>query len=114
MSSVGNNIKVATSTLGTGSSLQLGSAANGCQGFAAGGIHDGAVVQYELVEGVAWERNQGTYSVGDQTVTRGTPSESSNGGAQISLNGGGSVAIVFTAEQFRSIDTDRWFFMGRG
>jgi hypothetical protein len=111
MTTFGNNAKMNTSTTGSSSSsLALSGASQGCQSFAAAGVHDGAVVQYELVEGIAWERNQGVYSASGPSIARGTPSESSNGGAQISLSGGGTVAIVFTAEQAREIESRHWFF----
>jgi hypothetical protein len=97
--------KVATATTGTGT-LTLGAADPFAQSFTAAGLSNGDVIEYLVEEGTAWEIGLGTYNAG--TLTRGLKSSST--GSLLSLAGGATVSIVPTANTFKSIEADRWYF----
>jgi hypothetical protein len=98
---LGNRIKVSTSTTGTGT-ITLGSAENGFQTFAAGGISNGDTVRYVIEDGANFEIGTGTYTASGTTLTRSV-TESSNADAAINLSGG---AIVIVANTTADIVTD--------
>lgn len=85
-----NRAKMTTATTGTGT-LALGSAVDGFQSFAAAGVVSGDTVRYVIEEGDAWEIGTGSYTAAGPSLTR-SPTESSAGGAAITLAG---EAIVF-------------------
>lgn len=85
-----NRAKMTTATTGTGT-ITLGSASTGYQSFATAGVVDADVVRYVIEDGAAWEIGTGTYTASGITLSR-TPSQSSSGGAAISLSG---TAVVF-------------------
>ena len=94
-----NRAKMATATTGTGT-LALGSAVDGFQSFAAAGVASGDTVRYVIEEGNAWEIGTGIFfNAGTQTLTR-NPSQSSSGGAAISLGGSAVVYVTATADDF--------------
>lgn len=87
-----NRAKMTTATTGTGT-ITLGSAVSGYQTFAAAGVANTNVVRYVIEDGANWEIGSGTYTSSGTTLTR-TPTESSSGGAAITLTGAASVFIT--------------------
>ena len=90
-----NRAKVNTATAGTGT-ITLGTAVDGYQTFAAAGVTNGDVVRYVIEDGAGWEIGTGTYTATGSTLTR-TVSESSNGGAAISLGGDATIFVGLLA-----------------
>jgi hypothetical protein len=94
-----NRVKVNTSTTGTGT-ITLGSAVQGFQTFADGGIVNNDSVRYTIVDGDDWEVGTGTYTSTGTTLSR-TLIESSTGSL---LNLSGSDVQVFIT--MASIDVE--------
>lgn len=107
---VGNRIKVASSSTGTGN-ITLGSAENGFQTFAAGGISNNDVVRYVITEGSSWEIGKGTYLTSGPTLVRtsGNLLESSTGAL---LNLGGSATVFVSLADVDVMQTDGGTFTG--
>jgi hypothetical protein len=88
-----NRAKMTTATTGTGAATALGSAVDSFQTFAAAGVTDGVTVPYGLEQGdTDWEVGTGVYTAAGTVFTR-TPTESSNAGGRVNLDG---TAVVFS------------------
>ena len=87
-----NRAKMTTATTGTGT-ITLGVAVSGYQSFAAAGVTNSQVVRYVVEDGANWEIGTGTYTSSGTTLSR-TPTQSSSGGAAISLSGAAFVFIT--------------------
>jgi len=94
-----NRVKVNTSTTGTGT-ITLGSAVQGFQTFADGGIVNNDSVRYTIVDDNDWEVGTGTYTSTGTTLSR-TLIESSTGSL---LNLSGNDVQVFIT--MASIDVE--------
>ena len=94
-----NRVKVNTSTTGTGT-ITLGSAVQGFQTFADGGIVNNDSVRYTILDGNDWEVGTGTYTSTGTTLSR-TLIESSTG-SLIDLSGSGVEVFITMA----SIDVE--------
>jgi hypothetical protein len=107
---VGNRIKVASSSTGTGN-ITLGSAEDGYQTFAAGGISNNDVVRYVITEGSAWEIGKGTYLTSGPSLVRtsGNLLESSTGSL---LDLGGSATVFVSLADVDVMQTDGGTFSG--
>ena len=92
---LGNRIKVSTSTTGTGT-ITLGSAETGYQTFANGGISDGDEVRFVIEDGTAFEISKGTYTHSGTTLSR-TLLESTTG-ALLNLSGDAKVFVTAAAD----------------
>lgn len=107
---VGNRIKVASSSTGTGN-ITLGSAEDGYQTFASGGISNNDVVRYVITEGSSWEIGKGTYLTSGPTLVRtsGNLLESSTGSL---LDLGGSATVFVSLADVDVMQTDGGTFSG--
>lgn len=107
MVTLANRVKVSTATTGTGT-ITLGSAADGFQTFASGGVSNGQTVRYTIEdENGGWEVGFGVYSSTGPTLTR-VPSESSNGDAAINLSGSAKVFVTAAAADLQhAVDMDQ-------
>jgi|DEB0MinimDraft_10_1074344.scaffolds.fasta_scaffold09910_4 hypothetical protein len=107
---VGNRIKVASSDTGTGN-ITLGSAEDGYQTFADGGISNNDVVRYVITEGSSWEIGKGTYLTSGPTLVRtsGNLLESSTGSL---LNLSGSATVFVSLADVDVMQTDGGTFTG--
>lgn len=107
---VGNRIKVASSSTGTGN-ITLGSAEDGFQTFADGGISNNDVVRYVITEGSSFEIGKGTYLTSGPTLVRtsGNLLESSTGSL---LDLGGSATVFVSLADVDVMQTDGGTFTG--
>ena len=92
---LGNRIKCATATTGTGT-ITIGNAEDGFQTFSSGGISDGDVVRYSIEDGNAFEIGNGTFTSSGNTLSR-TLLESSTG-SLLDLSGDSVVFVTPATE----------------
>ena len=81
-----NLVRVYTTTVGTGQ-LTLGSAVPGHLTFSEGGVQNGDVISYSIIDGYNVEVGRGTYNAVLNVLSRDTVLNSTNSGAKISLGG---------------------------
>jgi hypothetical protein len=126
-----DRVKVATTTVGTGT-ITLGAAERSATfgdflSFAEAGVPDGALVSYWILEGNLWAKGEGVYTASGATLARDANEVSWNGSAQASaklaLAGAAKVFItpraadimpyrsitVSTANPTGGADGDIWF-----
>jgi len=89
-------MKVASGGAGT---LTLGTACDGYQTFAAGGVADQNKLRYTITDGNDWEIGVGTYTASGTTLAR-APTESSNSGNAITCGSGAEIFVTMAAEDF--------------
>ena len=89
-------MKVASGGAGT---LTLGTACDGYQTFAAGGVTDQDKLRYTITDGNDWEIGVGTYTASGTTLAR-APTESSNSGNAITCGSGAEIFVTMAAEDF--------------
>ena len=89
-------MKVASGGAGT---LTLGTACDGYQTFAAGGVTDQDKLRYTIIDGNDWEIGVGTYTASGTTLAR-APTESSNSGNAITCGSGAEIFVTMAAEDF--------------
>ena len=89
-------MKVASGGAGT---LTLGTACDGYQTFAAGGVTDQDKLRYTITDGNDWEIGVGTYTASGTTLARAV-TESSNSGNAITCSSEAEIFVTMSAEDF--------------
>ena len=103
MSTLGDRIKVSTSTTGTGT-ITLGSPEDGFYDFSEGGISDGDTVRSVIENGNNFEIGTGVYTASGTTLTRNAEQTLVSGTAgttsEITLSGTSTVFITAATRNF--------------
>jgi len=95
-----DRVKVSTSSTGTGT-ISLGSAVDGFQTFAQGGILNGNSVRYTITNGDSWEVGTGVYASSGTQMTRSY--ESSSTGSLLNLSGTSEVFITVASADINNL-----------
>jgi|11BtaG_2_1085332.scaffolds.fasta_scaffold00103_46 hypothetical protein len=95
-----DRVKVSTSSTGTGT-ISLGSAVDGFQTFAQGGILNGNSVRYTITNGDSWEVGTGVYASSGNSMTRSY--ESSSTGSLLNLSGTSEVFITVASADINNL-----------
>lgn len=101
MAKLANLVRVATSTVGTGTAT-LGAAVSGFLSFAQGGVSNGDTVSYSIIDGANREAGVGTYNSAAGTLTR-TVRNSTNGNAAIALSGAAQIILTPLVEDLANL-----------
>jgi fibronectin-binding autotransporter adhesin len=99
---LGNRIKMTVMSAAGTADVQVNTAVPGFLTFVAAGINDGDSVPYVIEDGQAWEIGVGVYVAATATLVRSTVTQSSTGGAKISLTSGAVVMLSPLAADLQS------------
>lgn len=89
-----DNVKVATATTGTGSTIAIGSAVSTHQTPAEAGAVNGMIYRYRIDDNTDWEIGTVVYDSGTPQFTNRTVIRSTNSDSALNLSGNATISIV--------------------